>query len=192
MFCCSDEPNGAEEDVAAETVDISIPGYSSLGYVYGTTDERLYTLNGTEDATGARKRLRFAHGKFGRARWRLGHELSVLQVLSNSRLRHIPRLEDVIRLPDGSICAIFPFKPVRTFQEFSGFVQTLEWDQRLGEILKFAQSLAALLSEIHLAGAFRTLRVRKTVSNIQMVIYPPNAWKYVKMAKWLSMIGAKR
>jgi hypothetical protein len=154
-FVRSDEPIAAEEDITAEAVDIAIPGYSSLKYVYGTSDERLYTLDGTEDATGLRKRLRFAPGNFGRARLRLGHELSVLQALSSNRLRYIPHLENIIMLPDRSICAIFPFKPVHTFQEFANFVNSLEWGQRLGEILRFARSLAALLSEIHLGGVFR-------------------------------------
>lgn len=189
--CCSDEPNAVEEDVAAEAVDIQIPGYSSLEHIYGTSDERLYTLNGTEDATGIRKRLRFAPGQFGRARLRLGHELSVLEALSSNRLRHIPHLEDVVRLRDRSICAVFPFKPVQTFQEFSDFVRTLEWGQRLGEILKFAQSLAALLSEIHLARVFRTSKFWMDFFNIQTVIYLPNGWKFVRMVRSLSMTGAK-
>jgi len=49
-----------DEDVAAKAVDIRIPGYSSLEYVYCTSDERLYPLNGTEDAISVQKRLRFA------------------------------------------------------------------------------------------------------------------------------------
>jgi hypothetical protein len=180
-----------EENVASVTVDIRVPGYSNIEYVYGTTNERLYTLNGTQDGTGVRKRLRFAPGKYGRARLRLGHELSVLQALASNRLRHIPRLETVLQLPDKSLCAIFSYKPVKTFQEYSDFVHTLGWEERTGEILKFAQSLAALLSEIHLAGVFRTSAYVIRGTHVQMVIYPPNAWKYARMAKCSCMIGPR-
>jgi hypothetical protein len=80
---------------------------------------------------------------------------------------------------------------VKTFQEYSDFVHTLEWEERTGEILKFAQSLAALLSEVHLAGVFRTSPCVIPGTHVQMAIYPPNAWKYARMGKWSCMIGPR-
>ena len=94
---------------------------------------------------------------------RLGLELSILEVLARNRLRHIPYLENAIQLHDRSVCALLQFKPVQTFQDF---VHTLDGIQRVREILKFAQSLLALLSEVHNTGIFRASKIRMDLSDI--------------------------
>lgn len=156
LTLCSEERNPREDDDITEAVDVSIPGFTSLAYIYGTSEERVYTLVGT-DSAGIRKRLRFAPGSHGRARLRLRHELDVLNVLTEYSVAQIPQIEKVEHLPDRGICAIYPLLPVRTFQEYADEVLQMSHEQRIGEILKFAQSLATTLSQTHLAGVFRSL-----------------------------------
>lgn len=151
----SDEANSEADDLT-ELVDITVPGFTNLRYLHATTEERLYTLLGTTSA-GTRKRIRFASGQHGRARLRLRHELNVLNLLKDFNVPHIPQLEKVETLPDRGICAIYPYVPMRTFQEYSDDIKAMEWDKRLGGILQFAKSLATTLSEAHLAGIFRTI-----------------------------------
>jgi len=150
----SDESNPREEEDLTEGVDVSIPGFSSLAYIYGTSEEHVYTLKGT-DASGKEKRLRFAPGSHGRARLRLRHELDVLTVLAEYRVPQIPEIEKLEHFPDRGICAVYPFVQVRTFQEYLDEVRQKSHDERIGEILKFAQSLAKTLSATHMAGVFR-------------------------------------
>jgi hypothetical protein len=133
---------------------VSIPGFTSLAYIYGSSEERVYTLAGT-DSSGVRKRIRFAPGTHGRARLRLRHEIDVLDVLAEYRVSQIPQIEKVEYFPDRAICAISPFSPVKTFQEYLDQVVQMGPDEQIGEILKFAQSLATTLSQTHLAGVFR-------------------------------------
>lgn len=150
----NEEPSPKEDEDLSECVDVSIPGFSSLKYIYGTSEERVYTLIGT-DSFGTQKRLRFAPGKHGRARLRLRHELDVLSVLAEYRVPLIPEIENIQQFPDRGICAVYPVLPVRTFQEYLHELLKKSHDERIGEILKFAQSLTRTLSATHLAGVFR-------------------------------------
>jgi len=151
----SDDVNaGEDEEGLADVVDVSIPGFSSLKYIYGTSEERVYTLVGT-DSSGTEKRLRFAPGKHGRARLRLRHELDVLNVLAEYNVPQIPEIEKFEQFPDRGICAIYPHSPVRTFHEFLDEALKKSHDERIGEILQFAQSLTRTLSAAHIAGVFR-------------------------------------
>lgn len=101
------------------------------------------------------KFLRFAPGTHGRARLRLRHELNVFEVLSNSRVRGIPSLERVDTFPDRAICAIYKFVTVKSFQNFSEELSSKTLTEKLGDILKFGQSVANTLSEAHISGVFR-------------------------------------
>jgi hypothetical protein len=151
----SDEPNPREEeDLINEGVDVSIPGFNSLAYIYGTSEERVYTLVGT-DASGVEKRIRFAPGTHGRARLRLRHELDVLTILAEYRVPQIPEIEKIQYFPDRGLCVVYPFVPVRTFQEYLDELMQKSYNERIGDILKFAQSLAKTLSATHMAGVFR-------------------------------------
>jgi hypothetical protein len=142
------------EDITA-AVDTAISGFSDLEYVYGTSDESLYTLIGTHTESGVRKRLRFAPGNRGRARLRLQHELNVLKMLEEYDVPQIPQIEQILDLPDRSLCVVYQFLPVKTFQEYLESITNLQWDERIGEVLKFARSVTVTLSAMHLAGVFR-------------------------------------
>jgi hypothetical protein len=65
--------------------------------------------------------------------------------------------EKVEALPDRTICAVYPFILVKPFQEYFEKIDAMQGWARLGEILKFAQSFSQILSEVHLAGVFRSL-----------------------------------
>lgn len=86
---------------------------------------------------------------------RLRHELNVLKVLADFEFEYIPQPEKVEFLPDRGICASYPFQLARTFQQYLGEVTEMDWADRIGEILKFAKSLAITLSKAHLAGIVR-------------------------------------
>jgi hypothetical protein len=155
LFTSSADPRSDEEDLT-ESVDVTIPGFHDLSYLYATTEERLYTLVGS-DPTGTLKRLRFASPQHGRARLRLLHELNVVKVFTDFDVPHILQPERVEFFADRGICAVYTFRPVRTFQEYLDEITRMDWEARLGEILKFAKSLARTLSEAHSAGIFRML-----------------------------------
>ena len=98
-------------------VDVGIPGYDSLTYLYGTTEERLYTL--VESHSGTRKHIRFASRKYGRA-WISS------DVLKEYGVSQTPQPEAVKTVPDRGICAEYPFVPVETFREFSEEMMKLD------------------------------------------------------------------
>jgi hypothetical protein len=152
----SEEPDPIEiaQDLT-QPVDITIPGFQSLKYLYPTSEEHLYTLTGTTSERTF-KRLRFARGKDLRARIRLRHELNVLQVLKRANLTTLPQPENVLALPDLSICAVYENNPVVSFQRYLDKITSMDWWPRLGEILRFAHSLGKTLSEVHVAGIFRS------------------------------------
>jgi hypothetical protein len=147
--------NEPDEDLS-QPVDITIADFHSLEYYRTTSDDGLYTLTGV-NVDGIRKQLRFAPGKHGRARVRLLHELEVLDVLKEALARKIPQPEDVKTFPDRSVCAVYEYTPVESFQQYLRRVVAMDWRSRLGEILKFGQSLIEKLSEIHDAGIFRLI-----------------------------------
>lgn len=101
--------------------------------------------------------MRFAPGEHGIARHRLIHEHNVLDILKDYGTESIVFPEKVETLPDRTICAIYPFIPLKTFQEYFEKIDKMQEWARLGEILKFARSFCQILSEVHLAGVFRSL-----------------------------------
>lgn len=148
-------PNETNIDLT-QPVNISIPGFQSLNYLSATSEEGLYTLSG-ETSKKIRKRLRYAPGTEGRAKLRLRHELNVLKVLEGVETTGIWKLEGMQNFPDKGICAIYTLRPFMTFKEYVSKLGTIEWWSRLGNILRFAQSLTKLLSSIHQAGIFRNI-----------------------------------
>jgi hypothetical protein len=151
-----------EADDISQFVNAIILGFESVTFLYPMTEEHLYTLTG-HAASGLRRRLRFASGNHGRARFRLKHELNILNVLKDYGIGQIPQLDTIRRLPDGGICAIYFDSEPTKFQDFANETIELEWPLRIGAILKFAQSLASLLSKTHTAGVFR-----KGLDNIEL------------------------
>jgi len=133
---------------------VTIPGFQSLSYLSARSEDGIYTLVG-KSTEGVRKRIRFASSKHARARLRLRHELSVLKVLEEYKVSGVLQPEDVETSPDNGITAIFKFRPVKSFQAYFDSVNAMNWWSRLGEILKFTQSLTKLLSKVHQAGIFR-------------------------------------
>jgi hypothetical protein len=143
-----------KEENRPETINLSIPGFESISLVCNRAEQRICTVIGTT-STDVLKRLRFAPGAHGLARHRLIHENIVLDILKDYGCTRILQPEKVEVLSDRSICAIYPFTPAKRFQEYLDEITEMEWWLKLGEILKFAHSLAQMLSEVHLAGVFR-------------------------------------
>jgi hypothetical protein len=69
------------------------------------------------------------------------------------------QLESLEQFADKGICAVYKFKPFISFTAYTDKLNSIEWWSRLGEILKFAQSLAKALSAIHQKGVFRAYKL---------------------------------